>query len=220
MGVVPCFRGPAIRFRCRPRLLLVASAILFWLLAGFNRIHAEPTPEASSPEPDAPAAPQVSEQPAARTSYLMMGLLAHDPGGLWSRAKSEAGADFNIEILFAQPARTFWRGMISPSAGLTLNSQGDTAKVYGGALYELQNQDGVFVNAGLGLALHNGRLRTTDPQRKQLGSRLLFHIPIEAGFTFGNQKRLSLFFDHISNGYSFHPNEGLDTIGFRFGVPF
>lgn len=132
----------------------------------------------------------------------------------------EPGADANLEIIFRSIHRPLWKGTLMPNAGITLNSMGYTAKVYGGALYELERSDGVFVNAGLGFALHNGRLRTTEPTHKQLGSRVLFHIPFEAGFTFGGQKRLSLFFDHVSNGYTFHPNEGLDTIGMRLGIPF
>lgn len=196
----------------------IATAMLVAL--GFARLHAEPTPVDPRPEIAHPTAPQKAEPGSAKHSYLMMGLLDHDPGGMWSRAKMEPGADANIEIIFASFARPLWKGVLMPNAGMTLNSMGYTAKVYGGALYELERSDGVFANAGLGLAVHNGRLRTTERTRKQLGSRVLFHIPVEAGFTFGGRKRLSLFFDHVSNGYSFPPNEGLDTIGMRLGIPF
>jgi len=77
-----------------------------------------------------------------------------------------------------------------------------------------------FANSGIGLAVHDGDLDSDDRDKKQLGSKLLFRIPIEIGISFGEHHRLSVMFDHISNAYLASPNEGLDTIGIRYGLQF
>lgn len=59
---------------------------------------------------------------------------------------------------------------------------------------------------------------TIQHNRKELGARNLFRIPVEAGFALHDRLRISLLFDHISNGYLAWPNEGLDTLGFRIGI--
>ena len=66
--------------------------------------------------------------------------------------------------------------------------------------------------------------RTTDEfllgTAKQLGSRWLFRIPLEIGLCWKGRHRLSLMFDHVSNAYLASPNEGLDTLGVRYGFQF
>lgn len=77
-----------------------------------------------------------------------------------------------------------------------------------------------FFNTGAGLALHDGDLDRDESNEKQLGSRLLFRIPFEVGLSWGGRHRLSLMFDHVSNAYLASPNEGLDTLGLRYGFQF
>jgi hypothetical protein len=81
-------------------------------------------------------------------------------------------------------------------------------------------ENGIFVNSGVGLAVHSGQLESDDANKKQLGSRVLFRIPIELGFTIFERHRLSIMFDHMSNAYLANPNEGMDTIGVRYGIQF
>lgn len=151
---------------------------------------------------------------------LRFGVLAHDVGGLWSRSRAEAGADLNAEILVDRPGIEILGGKVLSSVGGSFNLEGQTSKAYAGLLWERLLGEGLFVNTGLGLALHDGRLDTDNPDRKSLGSRLLFRIPFEAGVILNPRYRLSLFFDHVSNGYLAHPNEGLDTLGLRLGLQF
>ncbi len=151
---------------------------------------------------------------------LRLGVLAHDVDHLWSRSRAESGVDLNLEIVFGRPGWALWGGTVLSQLGASLNSEGKTSKAYGGLLWERIFGGGLFCNTGLGLALHDGRLESDDPNRKELGSRLLFRIPFEAGFGFGGRHRLSLFFDHVSNGYLARPNEGLDTLGVRYGIQF
>jgi hypothetical protein len=76
-------------------------------------------------------------------------------------------------------------------------------------------QSDIFFNLGLGLAVHDGQLDSSD-DKKALGSRILFRIPIEFGLLFTERQGVSVMFDHVSNAYLADPNEGLDTIGVRY----
>jgi hypothetical protein len=55
---------------------------------------------------------------------------------------------------------------------------------------------------------------------KALGSRVLFHIPVEIGLRFDDHNSLSVYFEHTSNGYTQDFNEGLDRLGVRYGYRF
>jgi lipid A 3-O-deacylase len=149
-----------------------------------------------------------------------IGLLDHDVNGLWSGSSAEGGFDVNAEIVFKKPGFLLWRGSILPNLGVTLNNQRDTNTLYGGFIWEFVSKAGLFFNTGLGLAVHSGELETDDDQKKSLGSRVLFRIPIEIGATFGMRHRISFIFAHISNAYLADPNQGLDVLGVRYGVQF
>ena len=151
---------------------------------------------------------------------IRLGLLAHDVGGLWSHSRAEGGVDTNVEVVFKKPSFNVWQGTVLPNLGVSVNSRGDTSKAYGGLLWEFLFDNGCFVNSGVGLAVHTGQLESDDANHKQLGSRVLFRIPLEAGFTIFERHRISLMFDHMSNAYLANPNEGLDTIGVRYGIQF
>jgi len=141
-------------------------------------------------------------------------------GGLWSHSRAEGGVDINAEIVFKKPSVEIWQEIIRPNLGVSINSQGDTSKAYGGLLWEFLFDNGYFVNSGVGLAVHDGQLESKDSNKKQLGSRVLFRIPIEFGFTISERHRISILFDHMSNAYLANPNEGMDTIGVRYGFQF
>ena len=151
---------------------------------------------------------------------IRAGLLVHDLGGLWSHTRAEGGVDWNVEIVFSKPSCLIWGGSILPNLGISINSQGDTSKAYGGFVWEFLFSNGFFFNIGTGLAVHNGQLESDDSNKKQLGSRVLFREPIEFGFTVFERHRISIMFDHISNAYLASPNEGMDTFGVRYGFQF
>ena len=151
---------------------------------------------------------------------IRIGLLAHDVGGLWSHSRAEGGVDVNAEIVFNQPSLKLWQGVILPNMGVSIDRQHDTSKVYRGLLWEFVFDNGFFLNSGGGLAVHNGHLESDDSNKKQLGSRVLCRVPIEFGFTIQERHRISILFDHMSNAYLASPNEGMDTIGVRYGFQF
>jgi hypothetical protein len=148
------------------------------------------------------------------------GVLAHDVDGLWSGTRKEDGVDINGEIVFCRTGISVLAGALRPNLGLSVNSQGDTSKFYGGVLWEINTKHGLFFAAGLGAAVHNGKLDTDNKDKKSLGTRVLFRIPFELGYQFTARHSLSLLFDHVSNAGLASSNEGLDTVGIRYGYSF
>ncbi len=153
-------------------------------------------------------------------SELKIGILDHDVPDLWSGfRREEDGADINVEALLS-PSVLFFGGTIRPAIGATINTQGDTSHAYVDARWQYELPGGVFFGVGLGGAIHDGEVDPVDPDRKALGSRLLFHIPAELGYRFDEHSSLSLYFEHTSNAYTQDSNEGLDRLGIRYGYGF
>jgi len=156
---------------------------------------------------------------AGLLQQLKFGVLAHDVGDLWSGFNREEGVDLNIEAVFS-PSLTIFGGTLRPALGGSINTAGDTSKGYLDLLWQYNFSTGIFFVSGLGAAIHDGKLHASTTGRKALGSRVLFHIPIELGYFISQRTTLSIYFDHISNAYTARENEGLDTLGVRFGYVF
>lgn len=170
-----------------------------------------------------PALADNSEPHIAYSNHFyrgLFGILAHDVGGLWSGTNKEDGVDINAEMVFSRSVFEVLSGKVRPNAGISLNTQGDTSKIYAGAIWEIETTSRFFFNTGIGLALHNGELDTSESDKKSLGTRILFRIPFELGFQLTKHHSLSLMFDHISNAYLASENEGMDTLGLRYGYRF
>jgi hypothetical protein len=189
---------PGVDSRRRTAVLWVALAAL--------------APAAASADAEGERAPWLEE--------IRGGVLAHDVDGLWSGEHVEHGFDVNGELVFRRLPLSAGGGLLRPHLGVCWNSRGYTSKVYAGASLRFASDSGVFFEIGLGGAWHDGERETDDSDRKQLGSRLLFRIPIEVGVAFGDRHSLSLLFDHVSNAGLADENEGLDTLGVRYGVRF
>lgn len=149
---------------------------------------------------------------------MKVGLLNHDVDGLWSGFNRESGADVNIELVVGRGVELFG-GKIRPALGASVNTTGDTSKAYVDLRWDRDFDSGVFVGIGVGAAVHDGELSPARG-RKALGSRVLFHIPVEAGFRVSERIGISLYFDHVSNAYLADENEGMDTLGIRLGYRF
>lgn len=160
------------------------------------------------------------EPPSQLVQIVTIGVLAHDVDNLWSGFRREEGADFNGELAF-KTLHEFGPGiLLYPAAGVSINNRGDTSKVYGDLRLEYRDPSDFFFSFGVGAAVHDGKLDTRRRDRKSLGSRVLFHIPVELGIEILDHHRVSLFFDHVSNAYLADENEGLDTLGIRYGYKF
>ncbi len=156
----------------------------------------------------------------AIVSDVRIGGLAHDVPHLWSGFQLEANAvDINLEVQLKAFAHIFG-GELKPAIGGTINTRGQTSKAYLDARWETTTASGIFFGIGLGGAIHDGKLDPTELDRKALGSRLLFHIPVEIGWRWDGRQSISIYFEHTSNASIARFNEGMDGLGVRYGIRF
>ena len=151
---------------------------------------------------------------------LRCGVAAHDVDGLWSGSSKEKGPDIHVEALFNRPLFRLFSATAYPNGGASINTRGDTSKIFGGLLLQWEPSGSFFFSTGIGLVLHNGKRDTASTDRKSLGSRLLFRIPVEIGYAITRHHRVMILFDHVSNAYLASPNEGMDTLGILYGYRF
>ena len=151
---------------------------------------------------------------------IRAGILAHDVDNLWSNSNREQGVDLSTELILKRPCFQFLSGTVHPNMGFSINASGYTSSLYAGLLWGHEIEYHFIFNIGVGAAMHSGNLEATDDDQKALGSRILFRIPIEIGYKFNGRNRLYLSFAHLSNAYLASPNEGLDTLGLRYGYSF
>ncbi|HSO09405.1 MAG TPA: acyloxyacyl hydrolase, partial [Desulfoprunum sp.] len=151
---------------------------------------------------------------------IRVGVLDHDTNNLWSGSSYEGGTDVSAEIVLT-PAYVLWNGHIRPNLGVAVNDSGATSKIYSGGVWQILQRNGWILDLGAGLAVHDGEIDNPKAvNRKELGSRILFHVSLELGYPLSAHNRIYLMFDHVSNGYTADPNEGLDTLGIRYGYLF
>lgn len=191
------------------------SALPAWSQDGLPRIHA-------------------GETAASWLSEFRGGILWHDPSWLGGR---ESGLDINGELLFVTPVPRSWTENLPPvlrwlatprpHLGFTANTAGNTSYGYfgvtGSALLArdlFRPGDGIRFDLFGGGAVHDGLRNTNLPDRKALGSSLLFRGGAEIGYQFTPRYSVSIFYDHMSNGGLSRVNEGLNTVGLRLGLGF
>jgi hypothetical protein len=152
---------------------------------------------------------------------LKIGAQVHDMPYMWSGFHKEPySVDLNLEVQL-NPHIMVWHGAIRPMIGATINFDGYTSKAYAGARWQWEQPScNTFFALGLAIAAHNGETFTSDPEYKQLGRRVLFHDSIEIGYRFDPHQSVSLYFEHISNASTAAKNQGLDTLGLRYGYRF
>lgn len=149
---------------------------------------------------------------------VKVGVLGHDLsiGG----HQKESGADINGEVLFGSPDFLKWAFAPRPHLGVNINTAGDTSAAYFGLTWQLFKWSGVYTNFGFGGAVHDGKLETSDPNRKELGSRILFHESLEVGYEFVARQSVSIYLDHMSDAGLTKHNDGLTNLGVRYGYGF
>ena len=132
----------------------------------------------------------------------------------------EDGVDVNLELRFRSPAALADIGSPEPVLGGTLNSEGDTSRVYAGLAWTADLSDSLFLSGVAGGAMHDGELHATEPGRKALGSRVLFHLALELGVRLDAHNDIAVYVDHMSNASLANENEGLDTIASATAIVF
>lgn len=161
-----------------------------------------------------------AQEPAGGfVSGVRLGVLAHDYGPLTSH--DEDAVDVNVEVLFVSP--DFLEPILAPRPhiGATFNAEGDaTDQIYAGLTWTFDLTDSLFFDIGGGGAVHNGKTTSGPRDRTLLGCQVLFRGVAGLGWNFDEHHNVSLHFDHISNAFLCDPNEGLETVGIRYGYQF
>jgi hypothetical protein len=153
---------------------------------------------------------------------VKIGAQVHDVPYMWSGFNKEPySIDLNLEVRFG-PSLALFGGALRPALGATINFQGYTSKAYIDARWQREFDNNTFFALGLGIAIHDGNDESwvIDPDHKLLGRRVLFHPNFEWGYRFADHSSVSLFYEHISNASTAAKNQGLDTLGVRYGYRF
>ncbi len=149
---------------------------------------------------------------SAGATEIRLGVLAHDP-----LIQKEGGVDINAELFFNGWTGNEGEWQLRPSIGVTANLEGDTSFAYVDLNYGGPISDSLFLEFAVGGAIHDGELETADPDRKELGGRVLIHAAISLGVMLTDNMSLSIYGDHMSNAGVEERNEGLETLGLRVG---
>jgi hypothetical protein len=155
-----------------------------------------------------------------RAPELRLGLIAHDAAG-----REQGSASLAAEVLFALPGREkagdFQRLVPRLQLGAILNTAGRTSLAHAGLAWQIDLVGGLFAEAGLGLATHDGDTGSTSrPGHAALGCRLLFRETIGLGYRFGGGWSVLGSVEHFSNGGLCARNRGLTHVGMRAGYQF
>ncbi len=165
---------------------------------------------------------------------VKFGVLAHDVHFLGGK---EHGVDLNPEISLPSPVADAWaagvpwyfRWMVQPrpTAGAEFNTAGFTNQYYFGASWKwqlasnvVQPGDGIALTYFFGPGFNDGDIVATAPDRKSLGSHVLFREALELGYRINPVYEISGFIDHVSNGGLAKQNQSINDVGVRLGVAF
>ncbi|WIY52693.1 acyloxyacyl hydrolase [Devosia sp. YIM 151766] len=159
---------------------------------------------------------------------LRIGLNAHDVHhaalpflvGEWRLDRIE---DVSFDVLFASPDLDAfrWIGAPRPEIGATLNLGGQDSLVHANLTWQLPVFDTpLYLEAGLGVAVHDGALSGAAPGRKNFGCRINFYERWGVGMQVSDQATATLTYEHTSNNGWCDANDGLSNVGLRLGWKF
>lgn len=159
------------------------------------------------------------------TNEIKFGVLAHDISFLGHG--KESGEDVNGEFLLRSPSFLSYIWSPRPHIGIDVNSDSDTSNAYIGLTWTIPlltriigHRDGLFIDLSEGPSINNGIINTQNPDRKSLGSNVLFRESFSLGYNLDEIHDVSLFLDHISNARLAERNEGITSLGARIGYKF
>ncbi len=144
-----------------------------------------------------------------------------------SACAREDGAQINAELRFNPPPLFEYILSPRPHLGVSINTVGDTSFLYLGLTWTWNITDALFLDLSFGGTIHDGTIHDgwltshePDPDRRLMGSRLLFRESLELGYRFLDHHSLSLMLDHMSNAGLVDKNQGNDDVGLRYGYRF
>jgi hypothetical protein len=150
-------------------------------------------------------------------SEIKIGVLDHDVGFLSHRR--ESGIDANLEFLFNTPDWLKFLWDPRPTIGADISTDGGTHRAYAGLTWDF-NFRPFYFDFGFGGAYHTGDNAPSDPERSGLGCTGLFRESAALGYRFLQRQSIELFVDHASNWGMCNPNDGMDSLGLRWGYRF
>ena len=219
VGLTRTFRqSPNIGSERSSKLLkaaLIPLSLALWLFPGV--VAAGDLP---SQQPILQLAQSESSEPTGNgiLSELRLGAMAHDVGAFGRQ--EEDGINLNVEFMFVSPEFLSAIWSPRPHAGFSVNSSSGTNQAYLGLTWTWEFLGKMFAEASFGGAYHDGETVTNDLKRKSLGCKVLFRESVSLGYNLTEAHNLSLMLDHISSAKLCDPNEGLDTLGLRYGYRF
>jgi len=159
-------------------------------------------------------------QPAFLDWEVRSGLYAHDP------LSPEAGSvDLNGEILAPklwQPSDPFWSFLIPhPDIGTTISLGGKTSNLWGGAAWNYDFTDRIFLSPTFGVGVNNGKTENVVPPGwNSVGCNWWFHESLSVGYRLDANWSVMATVEHSSNAGLCHQNRGLTNAGLRLGYRF
>jgi lipid A 3-O-deacylase len=167
-------------------------------------------------------------------SEFRFGILDHDARFLGGKEK---GVDINPEVNWQSPISDAWASTVPywirwavqprPTIGGEINTDGFTNQAYIGANWAwrltsnvFQPGDGIILGYFFGPGFNDGKVSTRIPDRKALGSFVLFREALDLGYEFTPGWQISAFIDHVSNGGLAKQNQSINDVGARLGVRF
>ncbi|MGK9050857.1 acyloxyacyl hydrolase [Neorhizobium sp. CSC1952] len=105
--------------------------------------------------------------------------------------------------------------------GGSLSTADETSQVYAGLSWTADLTDRLFLEVGVGGAIHDGDLDDDGGSGPALGCRLLFHEYAAAGFKLTDNWRIAAQVEHSSHAELCDgPNDGLSHAGVMLGYKF
>jgi len=147
---------------------------------------------------------------------LRLGVFAHDP----LSPERAGGVDLNAEVLFDKPwgeDAAWWAPR--PHLGATVNFEGRTSTVYGGATWQFDLTRSLFAEASFGASLNNAGGGQGD-ENSALGCPVLFRTSASLGYRLTAQWNILASIEHNSNAGLCDRNRGLTNAGLRLGYRF
>ena len=181
-----------------------------------------------------PAAPRAQTLTNLTFGEVKLGVLAHDAHFLGGK---EHGVDINPELIMPSPVADAWaaslpgylRSMVQPrpTFGVEANTSSYTNQFYFGTTWTwqlfgnvIQPGDGITGGIFFGGSLNDGEEVSNKPNRKSLGSHILFREALELGYRINPVWQISVMVDHVSNAGSAQYNQSINDVGVRLGLRF
>ena len=125
------------------------------------------------------------------------------------------------------PAYLSWMVQPRPTFGAEINSSRYTNQFYFGTTWTwmlanniFQPGDGFSAGIFFGGAANDGEIVSSKPDRKSLGSHILFREALELGYWITPRIQISGYVDHVSNAGLAKQNQSINDVGARIGLRF